>query len=80
MLRRNLPKRLPLSLHGAIAGLLISSLIVIWPRTDALSRAELLIPAAFWTVAVFIMVSRRRQARSWMRQTMQGTSCHPSDD
>lgn len=64
MLRRGLPKRLPLWLHGAIAGLLIATLIVTWPRTDTLSRAELLIPAAFWTVAVFIIALRRRQARS----------------
>lgn len=64
MLRKGYATRLPLWFYGVIAGLLVTILIATWRRTDALSRAELLIPAVFWTVAFIIIALQRRSARS----------------
>lgn len=64
MLRNGSRTRLPLWVYGAIAALLIVLLFVLWRRSDTLERAELLVPAMFWTAAFIIIALRRRAARS----------------
>ncbi len=63
-MHRGSVKRLALWVHGAIAGLLATVTAAMWGRADTLSRAELLIPAAFWTAAFIFIALQRRSARS----------------
>ena len=62
MLRKR--SQLPIWAYGAVAGLLVIALAATWARTDTLPRAELLIPAVFWTTAFIIIALRRRSAGS----------------
>lgn len=57
-------ERLPLWVYGAIALSLVTIAAAAWGRLDALSRAELSIPAAFWTAAFIYIALRRRSERS----------------
>jgi hypothetical protein len=64
MLVRHSHRRLPLWVYAGIAAILVGILAVGWSRADTLTRAELLIPAAFWTAAFVVIALRRWLARS----------------
>lgn len=55
--------KLPAWAYAAIAAIPISILLVFYARLDTLSRVELAIPAAFWTVAFVAIAWRRARHR-----------------
>lgn len=68
--RRLPPGRSQLWAYAAIALIPILILATFYPRLDTLSRFELAIPAASWTV-VFSVVAMRRSTRRIRRRQLQ---------
>jgi hypothetical protein len=56
-------QRLPLWVYGAITLVLVLVLGLSYARFDTVSRIELAIPAAFWTIAFAIIAWRRVRHR-----------------